>query len=581
MKSRPRPPADISRQRRATTTADGKRVRDRQPSRRIRRARPSEPRAEPSALKEHQAGLEMALEAANTALREREEQYESLLNRLNVGVYRRSLGPRARIRHANPAMARLSGYDSVDELLRVPLRDFYANPAESKVLPAEIMAHGAVHGHQVRMKRKDGTPFWASINAILHRDADGRALWIDGIVEDISDRKRAESLLQVQRDLSIRLGSTSDLETALAHLLEVVTKVDGIDCGGTYLVDGATGALELVTSQGVSRAFAAVVSHLSADSPQARLVQQGQVLFTQFSQLPIPLNETRLREGIRVFCLVPLIHENRPIGALVAGSHTSDETPIQTRVTIETLAAQASGALARIRAEAERRSLERQILEISDRERTRLGHDIHDGLCQELVILAFHAVALEQRFAGVHPSEAALASKLAGYVDKAITESRRLAHGLFPVRLEAEGLSAALEELAGGIGTRFPVDCRFICQPPVWVPGSPVTTHLYRIAEEAVNNALKHGAARAIVIRLRVHGGQLELEVEDDGVGIRSQAGAGRKGMGLHIMDYRTRSIGGTLRIAPGPRGGTTVTCRMPWPADRSPRALDPLREAP
>ena len=92
-----------------------------------------------------------------------------------------------------------------------------------------------------------------------------------------------------------------------------------------------------------------------------------------------------------------------------------------------------------------------------------------------------------------------------------------------------------------------------------------MATHLYRIAQEAVNNAIKHARPRRITIRLLTHASHLELKVEDNGTGIASKTSA-NSGMGLHIMDYRARSIGGTLRLAPGRRGGTTVSCCVPWP---------------
>ena len=231
------------------------------------------------------------------------------------------------------------------------------------------------------------------------------------------------------------------------------------------------------------------------------------------------------------------------------------------------MAVQASGAIARIRAETERRRLERQILGISDREQARVGQDIHDGLCQHLVSLAFNANSLERQLSRQRRPEAAIAHRIADFLDQAITESRQLSRGLFPIRLEEEGLTSALDELAQTTRERFQVRCRLSSKQPVRIGDRTVAIHLYRIAQEAVNNAVKHGHADSISISLRARAGRLELKVQDNGTGLAAQSSRKPKGMGLHIMDYRARSIGGTLRLSPGLRGGVLVSCCVPGPA--------------
>jgi signal transduction histidine kinase len=132
--------------------------------------------------------------------------------------------------------------------------------------------------------------------------------------------------------------------------------------------------------------------------------------------------------------------------------------------------------------------------------------------------------------------------------------------------LEAEGLVPALEELARATRERFQIGCRVTSKKPVVVENRLTATHLYRIAQEAVTNAVKHSQARKVAIRLRDRAGGLELSVEDDGAGLPAAKPKEAKGLGLHIMDYRARSIGGTLRLAPGSRGGTKVSCCVPRP---------------
>lgn len=210
------------------------------------------------------------------------------------------------------------------------------------------------------------------------------------------------------------------------------------------------------------------------------------------------------------------------------------------------------------------RRLERQILEISDREQARLGQEIHDGLCQQLVSLAFDANALERELVDRELPEAKTAARIARFLDQAITEARQLARGLFPIRLEAQGLPSALEELARGTRERFGVDCRFHSSGPARAADKTTATHLYRIAQEAITNAIKHGRAKAITLRLEDNAGQLQLQVQDNGRGIAQPPPPDSRGMGLHIMDYRARSIGGTLSLGPGQHGGTEVCCCVP-----------------
>jgi PAS domain S-box-containing protein len=211
----------------------------------------------------------------------------------------------------------------------------------------------------------------------------------------------------------------------------------------------------------------------------------------------------------------------------------------------------------------ERHRLEKEILEISDREQGRIGQDLHDGLCQKLVSLAFDSNSLEQKLAQRHLPESENVRRIAAVLDDAITEARTLARGLFPVQLEADGLAVALEELAATASARGHAQCRVVCPEPVFVSQNAVATHLYRIAQEAVNNALKHARPTSIRIGLKGDAERIELTVSDDGVGIPAPARPG-SGMGMHIMDYRARTIGGTLTVGRSPEGGTAITCLAP-----------------
>jgi signal transduction histidine kinase len=157
---------------------------------------------------------------------------------------------------------------------------------------------------------------------------------------------------------------------------------------------------------------------------------------------------------------------------------------------------------------------------------------------------------------------AGLAHKLNHELRETVTQARLLAHRLAPVRLEGEGLMRALGELAAGTRRLPGVDCRFVCAPPVRLDDATVATHLYRIAQEAVNNALKHGRARQIDIALNVASHGVELIVKNNGRPLPA-APPRAGGMGLEVMRYRAETIGATLTITSGPRRGVQVTCAL------------------
>jgi two-component system, LuxR family, sensor kinase FixL len=211
----------------------------------------------------------------------------------------------------------------------------------------------------------------------------------------------------------------------------------------------------------------------------------------------------------------------------------------------------------------ERKRLEKEILEISEREQRRIGQDLHDGLCQHLAGIELMSQVLEQKLARRSKAAAARVGDIAKNIREAIGHTRLLARGLSPVTLESEGLMSALQELALSTEKIFCVTCRFDCDPPVLVSDFPAATHLFRLAQEAVSNALKHGQAKRILIRLKAERGQMILSVIDNGSGFPPQRPKS-KGMGLRIMQSRAGMIGGTLAIERNAAGGTSVTVRTP-----------------
>ena len=494
-----------------------------------------------------------------------------------------------------------------------------------------------------------------------------------GFITDINDRKTALITLEVQRDLAVSLSLRQDLSIGLKSLMDVVLRMEGIDCCAVFLADDHTSGFRLAMHSGFSEEFVQIIRNPPpAASPIRSILIEGKPFYSSFPQMQ-PGNPAVQVEKLRCQAIIPLQFQGRLLGLLNAASHQTLAVPSQTRHFLEALAAQAAGTISRIRTHeallrsenrlktiidstpvivlaadlegritfedgqalrtlrmepgahldsciwdlcqpsyrvrnyvqqvlqgeefnafvdiqkapfdcwfsperdaqgriigffaiatnhSERQRLESQILDISDREQARIGQDIHDGLCQQLVSLAFDANALHTRIEEANLPAASLAERICSLLDAAITEARRLARGLFPIRLDADGLPSALEELALATTDRFDLRCRYVQQGQPPVISQAQATHLYRIAQEAVTNAGKHARPKQISIVLISASTALELRIEDDGLGLAPDRI--HQGMGLSIMDYRARSIGATVSLSTDPGKGTTVSCCVP-----------------
>jgi signal transduction histidine kinase len=212
---------------------------------------------------------------------------------------------------------------------------------------------------------------------------------------------------------------------------------------------------------------------------------------------------------------------------------------------------------------AERVRLEKVVLEITERERRAIGHDLHDGLSQHLTGTALVAQALGAKLAARSAEEAPEVGKIVALIEQGIEQTRNLAQGLLLAEIERDGLVTALEVLASTIRNQHRIDCEFTCDSPVSLSESGTSTHIYRIAEEATRNAVRHGRARRIELALSTEADALVLAVRDDGTGILPPGRRGQ-GLGLRIMAHRAAIIGASFRIQAQQQGGTAVECRLP-----------------
>lgn len=216
-----------------------------------------------------------------------------------------------------------------------------------------------------------------------------------------------------------------------------------------------------------------------------------------------------------------------------------------------------------VREMVKRKAMRKAFLEISEREQQRIGRDVHDGLGQHLHGLSYLAALLEKNLQEDRSRRVLEARQLKEYIMDSLELTRSLAHGLQPVQSRPEGLMAGLHELAERTRKLFGIDCRFDCPDEIMVQKHGAAIHLYRIAQEALNNAVKHGKATRICINLEVKGSRIFLRVCDNGVGVH-RPNRNAQGMGLQIMRHRSDAINGLLWMEKQPAGGTEILCSVP-----------------
>lgn len=220
----------------------------------------------------------------------------------------------------------------------------------------------------------------------------------------------------------------------------------------------------------------------------------------------------------------------------------------------------------------ERARLEKELVEIGEQSQRQIGHELHDTLGQQLTAAAFAGQVLTGELQEQRLPAAAAAQKVVGMVENAIKLTRQLAHGLQPVELNPEGLMDGFQELARRISEQYRIQCEFECRQPVLLHDAQSSTQLYRIAQEAVTNAIRHASPRCLNISLETNAQETVLEVTDDGSGL--PAALPGNGLGLRIMAYRAAMIGATFQIERLPEAGTRVSVRLP----KNSREMNPQR---
>ena len=484
------------------------------------------PPADPSAEREVRAG-DLRERPMGSQTPNLEAKYRALLEQLPAVVFMAYLDRGISEAYVSPQIEAALGY-SREEWLEDPVRWYeHIHPEDKQrwsIEAAEMFLSGKPLRSAYRVIARDGRVIWFQCDARMMRREDGRPWFVHGVAFDISDLKRVEEERQKEQNF-------------ISAILDTV------------------GALVVVLDdEGRILRFNPACELTSGYSKEE---VQGKYFWELF---PIPDEVERFKSVFDLLRtdLLPQNHQT------TWGTRHGDQRLIAwTTTLLPGIDASAGYIIATGVDITEREQLEKAILDISAREQRRIGQDLHDGLGQHLTGVAFMAKVHEARLAEKNSPETEDAAKIVQLVNEAIHKTRELARGLAPVLSDSQGLMSALQLWAAETEDLFGISCRFECESPVLIEDDSVAAHLYHIAHEAVNNAIKHGEPRSILIRLTAESGRGKLVVRDDGKGIKEGVEKSR-GMGLDIMKYRSGMIGGGLEIASDPAGGTVVTCTFP-----------------
>ena len=463
-----------------------------------------------------------------------EAKYRALLEQIPAVVFMAYLDRGVSEAYVSPEIEASLGY-SREEWLEDPVRWYDRIHPDDKqrwsIEAAGMFLSGKPLRSSYRVMARDGSVVWFRCDARMVRRPDGSPWFIHGVAFDISDLKDTERALQQERNV---VSAILDTVGALVTVLNS----EGCIVRFNRACELTTGyALEEVRGKPIWEFFL-----------QAEEIDRARSILSQLSADLLPQDFQSH--------WVTRHNEHRLIAWSCSMLPASDGTPayfIATGIDIT-----------------EREQLERALLDISAREQRRIGQDLHDGLGQHLTGIAFMAKVHEAKLAEKQLPDAADAAKIVKLVNEAIHKTRVLARGLLPVVVsDSQGLMSALQVWAGEVEDLFGISCRFQCETAVLIHDDTMATHLYHIAQEAVNNAIKHGHAQDILIRLSAEDGWGTLQIRDSGTGIQEDRSSNH-GMGLHIMSYRAGMIGGRLEVRQNPPRGTCVTCTFRLASSRS-----------
>jgi PAS domain S-box-containing protein len=420
-------------------------------------------------------------------------------------------------------MNRAFGPNRPEMLLGRPLLDFIPRELRSSMEDTyrRALATGAPARVELRKPGPDGTPgnFEHRIMPVIES---GVVRSLSVAVTDITERKRVENELRTQ-----------------VRILETMRE-------GVVLVDPENHAIRL-TNPTFDRMFGYATTELL-----------GRSIEPLFSMLTVQRRRLAraLRDSSRAKEILPVEFE----------CARKDGTRFVAACVVAPLRINGSEHwLAVVNDVTERKQLEREIIEIANREQQRIGSDLHDGLGQDLTGIALMLKGVVAQLRKEGSAVFRDVEDVIGLVNNAIDNTRTLARGLSPVGNGRGDLGSAIQTLATRVGERFGVliKLQLDFDEPLRL-SETAAAHVYRIVQEALTNVVRHSAAKEVSIRLKTSNGELHLRVDDNGRGFAQVPSDRPGGLGLKIMRYRAQMLGGDLVIEPGVNGGTSVRCSCP-----------------
>jgi PAS domain S-box-containing protein len=311
------------------------------------------------------AGKQSASKSVQILPDESEKRYRSMAENATEGIFQ--VTPDGRFLSVNPALARIAGYDSPEEMMKKTAdraQRAFVSPERRLEYGKLLETEGRVSNFECRLHGNNGTAHWVSINSQAVCDGAGKVLHFEGHLQDITERKLAEEQLILQRDLALELAKVSSLDEALSLTIHAVARISGCECAGIYLRNSATGDLELASSAGLSEEFLKEVARAAAGSDAWLFVnkkKESPAYFSVDENKKMAYREALLAEGIRSVAVIPVLYEGGVIACFNAGSRGADTIPASSRSTLELIGAQLGNIIVRLQAEQElQKDLERR-----------------------------------------------------------------------------------------------------------------------------------------------------------------------------------------------------------------------------
>jgi PAS domain S-box-containing protein len=543
------------------------------------------------------------------ALAESEQKFRAVFDQATMGI---ALGNLAgRCLRANKAACDFIGATET-EVCRLSIQDI-VHPDDlgmtKDIFPRLVAGVIPYYTVERRYVRRDKTIVWGRARVSVIRDAEGKPSYLVGVMENVTREKLVEKQRAALSRLGHGLSGVATRDQAARVILDVASELFGWDSGYVHLYSEKTGefrrVLTMDTIKGQRVTVPAAMLTLEPSPMMRKVMMEGAQLLNRATDSAattelIPFGNKRHRSASLMF--VPVRSGGAAVGILSIQSYTPEAYTRDDLGLLQTLADLCGDALERIRVSealrealthsheelervvnertaeleavnqtlrdeiANRKRLEQQVLEGVQREQERIGQDLHDGLCQLLTGIKFKSVALGSALRRKGLPEADETNAIEVLVNQAICQGYGLARGLNPMILPGHGLTLALKELAASVEAAFNVSCFCNFRPPLTLDEPTVANHFYRIAQEAIHNAIKHGKASVINLTLTTQSGEIELTIQDNGVGLPADC---KTGMGLQNMKARAGLMGAALDIRTGATGGTVVACLLKIPTLR------------